>query len=138
MRAFMVMAAVASACISAGSGPPPEGDVTPGEPFPLRMGEERQLPSEELAVRFAALVGDSRCPRDVTCFWEGDAEIEVDLSRGEQRTTLRLHTHPDRGRQAAALGCSVRLEALDPYPQTSDPIPPEDYVATLVIALDGG
>ncbi|MEM7356627.1 MAG: hypothetical protein AAF657_37775, partial [Acidobacteriota bacterium] len=85
-------------------------------------------------VRFIRVVGDSRCPRGVTCIWEGNAEIELVL-RHQSDATLHLHTQGSgrHHRQASAHGFTLRLEALDPYPAKPEPIAPEDYVATLVL-----
>lgn len=134
MRVPLLVIAFITACAS-GPAASDAGEITPGESFRLRMEEEAQLRDEGITVRFAALIGDSRCPRDVTCFWAGDAEIEVLLTHGGQEAALHLHTHggPRYPRQAAASGFTLRLESLDPYPETSEPIEPRDYVATLVM-----
>ena len=133
--AFVILAAALSACPP--SDPPHAEGTAPSEPFELRMGEETQA-TEDLKVRFAAVIGDSRCPRDATCIWEGDAEIEAVVLRGDEVQALRLHTHGGDSypRRAAALGCTLELKDLEPYPVSTQETAPEDYVATLV--LTGG
>ncbi len=125
---------VACASGSTASGAP---EITPGEPFRLGVGETAGLPGEDLTVRFTGVTGDSRCPSDVTCFWAGDAEVEVRLSRGEEEASVSLHTnggtqHP---REAQALGCTLRLEDVEPYPSSKAEIAPEDYVVTLELTV---
>lgn len=135
MRASLVTLAAAAlaACISP-ADPPQAGETSPPEPFELRVGEERQA-GDGLTVRFAAVIGDSRCPRDVTCIWEGDAEIEATVTHGDDSQALRLHTHGGDGypRQAVAFGYTLELKALEPYPVSTRETAPEDYVATLVL-----
>ena len=100
------------------------------------MGEETQA-NEDLKVRFAAVVGDSRCPSDVTCIWEGDAEIEVVVTRGDEQRSLALHTHGGAGypSRAAAFGCALELQKLEPYPVSTREIAADDYVATLQLTV---
>ncbi|MEM7356642.1 MAG: hypothetical protein AAF657_37850, partial [Acidobacteriota bacterium] len=69
-----------------------EGEtIVLGEPFQLAVDGKAQLQGENLDVRFIRVVGDSRCPRGVTCIWEGNAEIELVL-RHQSDATLHLHT----------------------------------------------
>ena len=135
MRASSTVLAVAvlAACVSP-SDPPHAEEAEPVEPFELQVGQERQA-GEALTVRFAAVIGDSRCPSDVTCIWAGDAEIEVVLSKGDGQQSLRLHTHGgDRyPRSARAFGYSLELQKLEPYPVSTRELAPEDYVATLLL-----
>ncbi len=125
------------ACAS-GSTASDVAEITLAAPFRLGLGEQARLASEDLTVRFAAVAGDSRCPSDVTCFWAGDAKVEVRLTQGEDQTLVSLHTNGGRDypRAAEALGCTLRLEDLEPYPSTKSKIAPEDYVATLVLTLE--
>lgn len=115
-----------------------EEDVTtadPGEPFRLRVGERARVAGDDLAVAFVEVAGDSRCPKNVNCFWAGDAEVVLQLARGGEEATVRLHTHGGARypQEASALGATLRLEELDPYPETEGKIAAEAYEATLVL-----
>lgn len=131
-RLLLLTVLLAAGAAGAAGG---EVEIRPEEPFRLKVGEEARLPDEDLSLRFDSVVGDSRCPKDVTCIWEGDAEIELTLSRGEEEATLRLHTHggAQYPRETSALGCTVALKALDPDPVSTRPIESHEYVATLVV-----
>jgi hypothetical protein len=157
LKLLLASAALLTACAAVtagGDGADPETPpaIARGEPFRLHVGQERVLaePPGEIdapgrtTVRFVAVAGDSRCPRDVTCVWAGDAEIEIALRREEGPTEgggtekeAAVHLHTAGGarmpREAQALGLTLRLEALDPYPETSRRIEQEEYTATLVI-----
>ncbi len=129
-----VILAASVACASGGAAADVE-EITPAEPFRLEVGEEMRLEKENVTVRFMTVVGDSRCPSDVTCFWAGDAEAEVRLTQGDDQTSVSLHTNGggDYPRQAEAFDCTLRLEDLEPYPSTKSEIAPEDYVVTLTL-----
>jgi hypothetical protein len=48
-----------------------------GEPFTLGPGQSAALIDGELYLVFTGILGDSRCPAGVWCWWEGDAEAAV-------------------------------------------------------------
>lgn len=114
----------------------PEGDtaenqVIPGEPFQLRLGETAVF--AETTITFRDVSEDSRCPKSVDCFWEGQGIVELDITTPDGQTTReQLNTNsPDNTR--AYQQYQIQLLELAPYPQTTDPIPQEMYEATLVI-----
>ena len=53
---------------------------------PIGLNQETELApgqsvqSGALRVTFTQVDGDSRCPADVTCVWEGDARVKIDVS----------------------------------------------------------
>ncbi len=57
-----------------------------GEPFTLGPGQSASIPGEDLTVRFAEVVSDSRCPAGVTCIWAGEVELPAgdNLLGGDQ------------------------------------------------------
>ncbi len=137
MRMLLTVIVVGALACASGSTASDNEEITPGEPFRLAVGEEVSLSSEDLMVRFVGVAGDSRCPTGVNCFWAGDAAVEVRLTRGDEETSVTVHTHGDQRfpRQAEAFGCTVHLEDLTPYPSTKAEIAPEDYVATLKLTM---
>ena len=111
------------------------------EPFQLKLGQAKILHSENLIVGFSELVKDSRCPEDVDCFLEGEAEIELWLLKSGQDTTFLSITIPgfvaaESKRQVSTdtLGYRIMLQQLDPYPNTSRQRRLFDYEALLVIS----
>lgn len=87
-----------------------------------------------LRVTFEEVVGDSRCPLDVTCLWAGDATVAFSLAMGEgDRARTELHTHPDFRRSAELGGYTVRLVDLTPHPRTDRP--PEEETPRAVIEV---
>jgi hypothetical protein len=108
------------------------------EPFALSGGQEATITAQDLRLRFTNVLEDSRCPTQVECFWTGQARIAVVVSpRDREPTTVEFNTNPAPGenRQTVEVGdYTVKLESLDPYPQTPDDSPAlEDYRATLSV-----
>jgi hypothetical protein len=51
--------------------------VNLGDPFTLGPGQSAEVIDGELYFVFTGILGDSRCPVGVWCWWEGDAEAAV-------------------------------------------------------------
>lgn len=108
----------------------PESKV--GDSFTLAPRQEQGIPAIGLVVRFADVPTDHRCPRDVTCVWEGDAQVMVTVVQDGSERTLHLHTPRDLiGPTTAELGSGHRLEllALEPEPVSDRATPLDDYRA---------
>jgi len=103
----------------------------------LRVGMSAPLPGTEATLTFVRVRDDSRCPTGVTCIWEGDAVVDLRVQpRTGQALTVELHTHPGAARQASALGVTISLERLEPYPDAGTAIAPDSYRLTVTIAED--
>ena len=100
----------------------------------VRVGGTVPLPGTSVTVTFVRVRDDSRCPTGVTCVWEGDAVVELRVQNRAEERTLELHVNPRFTRQASALGVTIDLERLDPYPGADKPIAPKAYRLTLNIA----
>ncbi|MGX9788583.1 hypothetical protein [Mycobacterium sp. MMS18-G62] len=114
----------------------PEANLN--EPFALGGGQEAVIASENLRVRFEQVLEDSRCPARVKCVWTGQARIAVVVQPNTSvPSTVTFNTNPAPGQtvDVVAVGeYTIELQSLDPYPQSpEDPIPFEDYRATLVV-----
>lgn len=107
---------------------------TLGEEIEIKFGEQVTIPSEGIRVAFSALLGDSRCPADVTCVWAGNAEVTVQLN--DEGIDLNTNPGPERPTQGTISGYTIELVALDPYPESERSTEEEDYVATLLITRD--
>jgi hypothetical protein len=111
-----------------------------GESFTLAPGGERSIAAIGLVVRFVDVPTDHRCPLDVTCVWEGDAEVVVNVVQDGEARTFRVHTPRDLiGPTAVELGSGHRLEllGLEPGPVSDRDTPLDDYRATFRVAGPG-
>ena len=100
----------------------------------LVVGETRPVDGLAARVTFVGVAADSRCPAGTTCVWEGDAAVDIRLQPDEGPAHLvRLHTSGREPREAVAAGLRVVLDRLDPYPDATAPIAPDEYRLVLSI-----
>lgn len=132
-RSFLVVAVTTLALVTAGSvSAAPKARL--GREFTLRVGQTAVIAGEQLSVTFASVTEDSRCPTGVMCFWEGNAQIAVVVSKPrDEPETLLLNTNSSFPTSGTYFGYSVTLVHLDPYPSANRPIPQRRYRATLVV-----
>ena len=122
--AIIGLAALLAACNSTGA--PRLGDE-----FTLRVGQSAAISELNLWMRFIEVTADSRCPANVTCVWEGDGAVLIEVAplNGDSKES-ELHTSIEP--RTLSLGkVTLQLVKLEPYPATPASIPPGDYVVTL-------
>ena len=110
-----------------------QGQVSAGE-VTLRMGQTTTV--ENIPIRFIGVLGDSRCPSDVTCVWAGNAQVQLGIgprtgTQGPTEQVLLNTSEADKG--GAAWGLRLTLVDLTPAPRSTQPIPPENYVIRLKV-----
>ena len=123
----LALALLALGCSSpTDPGPFREGTVV------LQLGRSTEAGSD-LRISFAQVVEDSRCPASVACIWQGNGAIRLDITTGAGSQSLRLNTAggPSYPQEVTAGGYTFKLVELQPAPQTPDPIPPQQYRATI-------
>jgi hypothetical protein len=102
--------------------------------FKIKYGQEVTVKGAGLKVKFESVLDDSRCPKDVTCVWAGDAKILISVRRANARESkIELHTNGQFNVAGEYQDYVIKLVALDPYPRTSAKVKPNSYVATLLI-----
>lgn len=129
-----VAIAASAACSSTGPSAEPWGgraDTT----LALRIGQEVGAHDTVMHVAFLAVRADSRCPVDVVCVWQGDAEVEIGVRFGMGPTVPHvLHTGVEPRSVDVGLYL-ITLVSLRPAPVSTAPISPERYVAELRLEL---
>jgi hypothetical protein len=75
---------------------------------------------------------DSRCPVDVTCVWEGDAKIEILVSREEAADETKILTLRSPGSETQAGRLRIRFVGLSPVPRQAEANRPRKYLAEFV------
>ncbi|MBK7105639.1 MAG: hypothetical protein IPH62_10185 [Ignavibacteriae bacterium] len=89
---------------------------------------------ENISIQFTELVGDSRCPIDAICVWEGDAEIKFRFSKNNSFEDFTLHTSINYFNADTLLfGYRIELVEVFPYPQINIEIPSKDYKVKIKI-----
>ena len=102
------------------------------QPFRLAYGRTVKVERTKTRVRFAELIEDSRCPRDVQCIQAGRARVRLSVQRGNAApVSIELSTEQD-GSTRNAGGVTWELQAVEPYPAAGIERRPQDYTITLV------
>ncbi len=104
--------------------------------FTLRIGEQKALEKEGLVLTFLKLIEDSRCPTGVTCVWEGNAAIAIQIEskdKSAQKVTLNTHGSQDMLNSTQAFGHIIKLHQLAPWPDAETKTRLRDIEATLSV-----
>jgi hypothetical protein len=94
---------------------------------------EQKSADHGLMLAFENVVEDSRCPADVNCIWEGDAEVQLALVTGIELVRFNLHTNPRFTNDTLINGTTISLKSLEPYPASSSNIEKSKYEIVLQI-----
>lgn len=86
-----------------------------GQPFTLTPGKSVTI--DGVKITFAAVGQDSRCPPDVQCIWEGDAEVRLRV--GTEEVTLHTHGGTQYPNSATVNGGTITLRELTRSPYTA-------------------
>lgn len=79
-------------CTTAASGGEAGRSVADGLPFNMQPGERVKL-TDGSSLRYVEVATDSRCPPDVRCVWEGDAEVVFTrVADSASAQSFTLHT----------------------------------------------
>ena len=108
----------------------------PGEEVVLQVGATAVYASEGISVTYLRLVGDSRCPMEALCVWEGDAQVLLRIARnGAATVDASLHTHAGMGPRLWESGAwTLELVRVDPYPSVNVvPDPAKSRVALRLV-----
>lgn len=113
--------------------------VHSGKQLKLRVGQRTVLKGESLRIKFVAVSNDSRCPKNVTCVWAGNAEVLLEVGpRSGRGKSLKVNTNASR--QLSDEGkygrYTVKLLELSPHPLDGRKIAARDYTATLLISRE--
>jgi hypothetical protein len=105
----------------------------PGVAFDLPLGKTAALSGNGVRITFREVREDSRCPTDVTCVWEGDAKIELTISRNGAPDDVKVISLSPINNETSSGDLRIRFVRLDPVPRQADAGKPRAYVAQLVV-----
>ncbi len=108
------------------------------EDIEIRCGQTVLVESEDLEIYFSDVLLECRCPSNVVCVWEGQAEIEMWFTRPDVLPDVAIAViRPGRnpGRyphyESYALDYRIVLESLVPYPKAGRHFGKGKYIATI-------
>ncbi|HUR75703.1 MAG TPA: hypothetical protein VMZ00_15585 [Sporichthya sp.] len=91
--------------------------VALGKDFRLEEGRTARIEGTDLAVTFTRLVGDSRCPTNLTCIQQGEATIEIRVVALGSSQSFELSAPGSAGANEKHFGKFViQLQAVEPWP----------------------
>lgn len=105
----------------------------------LRGGE--QLEFGDKSIRFKAVISDSRCPKDVTCVWAGEAKVLIEIFEkgkliNEKLVVINPYFTDEIPLQFAAKDVIYSISAfrLFPYPSAASKKNPIDYTLEMQVS----
>ena len=109
--------------------------VSIGEEFYLRIGESASIRGENLQVRFLEVTEDSRCPKGVTCIWEGRVSCLVEITYRESLESVLLIEPGSNDFPPEQSFHEYRITYhIEPYPQAGAEIAKEEYQLHLKVS----
>ena len=97
--------------------------------------ETRNNYEHELVLRMDSVLGDSRCPSNVQCVWEGNAEVRFLFTVDSIRTDFVLNTHGRMQFNSDTVigGYCIKLLDLSPYPEYPGEILQAEYYSKVKV-----
>ena len=99
-----------------------------GAQVTLAPGGSASFRSAGIVVQFLGVTKDSRCPRDTTCMWAGDATVLLSI-RNPRQSPMRHEVL--EGEHVIAGDYLITVVRVQPEPVASARIPQESYRGTL-------
>jgi len=112
-----------------------EVKVRLGEEFSLKSGQIAVISDENLKIEFVEVTEDSRCPKGVTCIWEGQVVAKVLVRAGDTVDELLLTERGLTGERVHIYYQGYRLSYhVEPYPQEGETISKDQYRLLIVVS----
>jgi hypothetical protein len=106
-----------------------------GEEIPLHVGQSVVVTGEDVKIRFVEVSEDSRCPKDVTCVWEGRVVAVVEVTSGSSPRQLELIQPGLTEEPAEETHQEYQLTfKVEPYPEEGQELAADDYTLVLIIS----
>ena len=63
-----------------------------GQAFEVEIGKSTRIPAQKLDVEFERVTEDSRCPKDMDCYWAGQIGVVIGLKKAGKKLGTALLT----------------------------------------------
>ena len=104
-----------------------------GEAFTIGVGQSARITGEDMTVKLNEVIGDSRCPQNVTCVWEGQASSRVTINYQGTDYSIVLTQRGATEQTKESFARYTLAHTLSPYPRQGEEISPKDYRLTLTV-----
>ena len=106
-----------------------------GEEISLSIGQSVAITGEDLEIRFVEVSEDSRCPKGVTCVWEGRVVAVVEITSGSSPRQLELIQPGLTEEPAEETHQEYQLTfKVEPYPEETKELAADDYTLVLIVS----
>ncbi len=97
--------------------------------------ETRYNYENQLSLRMDSVLSDSRCPSNVVCVWEGNAEVRFLFTVDSIQTDFVLNTHGGSQFNTDTVigGYEIKLLRLSPYPKDPGEILQVEYYSEVIV-----
>ena len=114
---------------------PTDPDPVLGTPFNVHAGEQATIASERLTLRFAQLIGDSRCPVGMLCLIAGQVDVAIHAEHPpDNATDFTLSSYNAPSTHATYSGFDIQLVDALPRPEAGrPPTDASDYCVQLTV-----
>ncbi|MFD0977145.1 hypothetical protein [Salinimicrobium gaetbulicola] len=100
----------------------------------LKIG--RELLNDKTSVKFIKVISDSRCPENVECIWQGEAEVLLGITINENYFEKQIVISGRLGRILKFGNLEILISYLDPYPTTTKKTNPKEYCLGLKLVTE--
>jgi len=111
------------------------GTLVLGDTISLMVDEKVENYQENISLKLDSIVNDSRCPTNVTCIWEGNAEAKFTFTNDNVDHGFILNTNLGTNFRKDTLidNYNISLIQLYPYPENPGIIEQKDYFAEILL-----
>ena len=88
---------------------------------------------EKIWITFDSLLSDSRCPLNVVCVWEGNAEVSFVLYSEGEEAEFTLNTYSGFTNDTTIFAYDISLIDVFPYPHIDSVYTMDDYSVQIII-----
>ena len=124
MKEMIIFAGVLAALISSGCEKEQklESTLLLNDTVEMANFETKYNHEKNIVLRMDSVLGDSRCPSNVQCVWEGNAEVRFLFTVDSKGTDFVLNTHGGKQFNSDTVISGYRIKLLDLAPYPEDPV----------------
>ena len=112
-------------------------DSVPAEVIKINtdLGVGQEFDFGQTAVSFIKVISDSRCPKQVTCIWPGEAKVLLGINWNGEYLEKEVVVSGSGAEFPLANDLLMQVSHLRPYPETTSQIAPEEYSLSFMAVL---
>lgn len=136
LSGILFLSVVVSSCAK-----PARIQANTGQEFALYLGQTVIVTGENLEIRFAEVISDSRCAQGVECFWAGEASCLTYVTRTNTSSAPYKLVLVQPGSSDSATqdfdGHKIAFR-LEPYPVAGKTTPRSEYRLVMTVTKSSG